>query len=1435
MISAAAQFRKSGFNDSDAAMLATVAAQYQNIADTAVSAEDAAASITSQIRAFGEDASFATEVINAYNEVANNFSIGTNDISNAMEIAASGMATYGNEFSEIIGLVTAGTEIMQGRSAQVARGLNTIAGRIVKSQDALAEYGITVQDTSGKLKSTYDVLAELKPKWDEMTDAQKVALGETLAGTNQYKVFAAVMQNFEHATAATETALNSAGSAAEENSKYLESLEASEQSLKAEFEDFSNRVLSKEVVAGFYDAGEAALKFVNTDLGAAVTRITGTTTAIVALVGILGTMGAKLVLVGKQLQAAGAAQGLLGILTTPKTLLIVAGVVAAIAGIVEVIKAVNQAIEDAKFENRLAKLEEINGKITDTKNTIVDLQEQLNNLNAIDIKDRPATWANETEELKRQLEAAKALLEIEEKRRKEQEALTYTSDRVVGAKTSIRSDFAVYDRYDTEGKGVGTVTGIAGYGFINKEQVEALNKEYETTEDLLRGIGTAFADAFSADQFERLQTAIVDGNIDDELAIYREILEQLGLQINEVSVSSDEYAKRQAVLAEGMASAINQTGEMTKAQEENANAYISSNKGLYQYAKTLSDTSDEHAQFASEYERLAKAIVQYNLSQGLMNDSDAILYLTNTMGLTTEDAIALLNALKELGDETEYTAYDFVELTDGTIALKKNCEEVTSGVWKLKDGVDAVGDSADDSGDGVEYLADSLNAYQKSIKQATDDEKAFVNSLFDMNGNLTAAAQQALAADSAMASYAQKILKAQQAQTQANFSSLILVLQNVGNAAMLSAQQISNMMSLAGTPIKGVDSEQGMARFKGWVKAQGYSSVQDYIRAIGESNYKRQMKEYQEQLNAIGTYVPSTGGSSSSSSQKSPAQIAAEAAAKAAKYKLDALKEELDALNDEKSALEEEIQKIQDEVKEEYQAEIDILNDKKEAIQDTYDAWKEDADAILDRLEAEKDAIQAIIDAIDKEKEQLESAMAYATEYASRQIDEIEERLDALDAREAEINKKYDDELEKLKTTNKELDKQIEREKLLQNLASAKNKKKRVYSAQQGYIMVDDVAAISKAQAELDKFDRQQKESLEEQEIENERKQELLASGIEAEREALEEQKKLWEDYSKKWSSIVSDYEFKQNRLAYIQRYGKALEQQNWQQRNKTVDQATKEYADIMARLLAEQERMAAKEAEIAAQEAVMEEARLENQKTTAAIEQQISDLQDEMVAAQEARCRRQKQALEDLADAIEDTQRRVNEAQKEYDDAQSDKDAYDVDKPRVLKQVGGKAPDDAKVGDYIATADGIYHITGGYAGHWKSKLISSTQGRSDLNNAKAAANWLVKNGYLTAGEFGYKKGTASATAGLHILGENGPELGVLSRGDGVIPANITKNLMDMGRNPEKFARAAVTKTGGDIIMQGVTLAFPNVRDGSDAAAFTKNFVNLAHQYAYKR
>ena len=53
------------------------------------------------------------------------------------------------------------------------------------------------------------MLAELKPTWDSMSEAARVALGDAIAGTNPYKVLAAGIQNCEHAPKATTTALTS--------------------------------------------------------------------------------------------------------------------------------------------------------------------------------------------------------------------------------------------------------------------------------------------------------------------------------------------------------------------------------------------------------------------------------------------------------------------------------------------------------------------------------------------------------------------------------------------------------------------------------------------------------------------------------------------------------------------------------------------------------------------------------------------------------------------------------------------------------------------------------------------------------------------------------------------------------------------------------------------------------------------------------------------------------------------------------------------------------------------------------------------------------------------------------------------------------------------------------------------------------------------------
>lgn len=69
MVQGATEFKKSGFSDEDAAMLAETAAMLQNVADEELSAGEAANFLISQMTAFHLEAQDATHVLDALNEV----------------------------------------------------------------------------------------------------------------------------------------------------------------------------------------------------------------------------------------------------------------------------------------------------------------------------------------------------------------------------------------------------------------------------------------------------------------------------------------------------------------------------------------------------------------------------------------------------------------------------------------------------------------------------------------------------------------------------------------------------------------------------------------------------------------------------------------------------------------------------------------------------------------------------------------------------------------------------------------------------------------------------------------------------------------------------------------------------------------------------------------------------------------------------------------------------------------------------------------------------------------------------------------------------------------------------------------------------------------------------------------------------------------------
>ena len=80
-----------------------------------------------------------------------------------------------------------------------------------------------------------------------------------------------------------------------------------------------------------------------------------------------------------------------------------------------------------------------------------------------------------------------------------------------------------------------------------------------------------------------------------------------------------------------------------------------------------------------------------------------------------------------------------------------------------------------------------------------------------------------------------------------------------------------------------------------------------------------------------------------------------------------------------------------------------------------------------------------------------------------------------------------------------------------------------------------------------------------------------------------------------------------------------------------------------------------------------------------------------------------------------------------------------------------------------------------------------------------------------------YALGTESAIGGLSLVGENGPELRILNSGDGIIPADVTKNLWEWGKlNPREI-------TGKSFHVNIENLNLPEVRDGEDFIQYMKN------------
>lgn len=419
MIDSAAVFAQAGWSDpKELEQLSLMAGMFTNIADTQTSTAESAEFLIATMKAFNLTADDTEHIIDAVNEVSNKYAVSSGDLASSIGRVASTLAISGTTFEETMGLMTGATEIIRN-PGKVANGLKTISLRLQgmteaadgsteavdglasKMQEDFSQIGVDITDANGQIRSTYDILTDVGAVWPSLTANQKAYYAELAAGKNQANIFIALMDNMKTAVAATATAYDSAGSAAAENAKKMDSVQGSIDKFRAAWEKFTTSFVSSDLIKNIVNLGTALVEFGTTDTGKAVIGLTALSAAFLkvksslsfakdigSIADFLGG-GKKLASTAKDAEktaeaiggigkaAAGAAgstsklSGLLAAIGGPTTLAIGAAVLA-IGGMVYAMDKASKATGKAQ--------DEMVSKVKDTKKAYDDTTKQVKTL-----------------------------------------------------------------------------------------------------------------------------------------------------------------------------------------------------------------------------------------------------------------------------------------------------------------------------------------------------------------------------------------------------------------------------------------------------------------------------------------------------------------------------------------------------------------------------------------------------------------------------------------------------------------------------------------------------------------------------------------------------------------------------------------------------------------------------------------------------------------------------------------------------------------------------------------------------------------------------------------------------------------------------------------------------------------------------------------------
>lgn len=412
------------------------------------------------------------------------------------------------------------------------------------------------------------------------------------------------MNNFDHAVEATETALNSAGSAAQENSRYMEGLEAKTQAVKASFEALSNTVIDSGLVKSILDLAKGFLDLSNNGMGAFLIQSGLLTGVLWGGTGLIQAMK----LLPNYLNSAAVSFNLLGKAITfgaPQLTLIAIGLSAILAIAPKVSDWFKEITNDTEYAKN--KLEEYNNSLSTNK-------EKLEELYSV-------PYENRTSDMWQEINALE-----EENKELEKNIELWKNKEAKGTLQDLREGSYTLSQYKITGGDL-----PLRFSDIVNSETEAIEKlkawgyEYES-------LGTKIEDfGYKLEEYGESQGGYIQ---------YYTNLIQKNKELNEVIQNSKEV-----------------TADTRKEYGENVAALIS-------LANTLESAKEGGALLTEEEKNLLEyvksATIEFENFTNATNDADnSIRILTEGGRLNQEQYEALIKVYPELIDAIEKGTYSY--------------------------------------------------------------------------------------------------------------------------------------------------------------------------------------------------------------------------------------------------------------------------------------------------------------------------------------------------------------------------------------------------------------------------------------------------------------------------------------------------------------------------------------------------------------------------------------------------------------------------------------------------------------------------------------------------------------------------------------------------------------------------------------------------------